>query len=154
MKLRLAALLASWFGCGYAPAARGTWGSLGALAAAVALQHFLGFRPAHFAWLALAGTAPGVWAAGVMERQTGKKDPSLVVIDEVLGQWLTLAGAASLNWKTYLAAFVLFRWLDIWKPPPVRQCESLGGGVGVVADDLMAGIYGALVLFAARWFNL
>jgi phosphatidylglycerophosphatase A len=77
-----------------------------------------------------------------------------VVIDEVVGQWLTLAGARPLNWKSFLAAFVLFRLFDIWKPAPVRQLESLQGGAGIVADDLMAGVYAALVLFLAGCFNL
>ena len=77
-----------------------------------------------------------------------------MVVDEVVGQWLTLAGARTLNWKSYLAAFLLFRLFDIWKPPPVRQLESLPGGVGIVADDLMAGLYAALVLFVAGCFNL
>ncbi len=77
-----------------------------------------------------------------------------MVVDEVVGQWLTLAGARTLNWKSYLAAFLLFRLFDIWKPPPVRQLEALPGGVGIVADDLMAGLYAALVLFAAGCFNL
>ena len=56
--------------------------------------------------------------------------------------------------RQWLAAFVLFRLFDIWKPFPVRQLESLPGGVGIVADDLMAGLYAALVLFLAGWFNL
>jgi hypothetical protein len=84
----------------------------------------------------------------------GMKDPQFVVVDEVVGQWLALAGARALNWKAWLAAFVLFRLFDIWKPFPVRQLESLPGGVGIVADDLMAGVYAALVLFLAGWFNL
>ena len=75
-------------------------------------------------------------------------------MDEVLGQWITLAGARTLNWKSYLAAFALFRLFDIWKPPPVRQLEALPGGLGINADDVMAGVYGALVLFIAGWFNL
>ena len=82
------------------------------------------------------------------------KDPQIVVIDEVVGQWITLAGASALNWKSWLAAFVLFRLFDIWKPPPVRQLERMPGGAGIVLDDAMAGIYAALVLFAAGWFNL
>ncbi len=57
------------------------------------------------------------------------KDPGLVVVDEVVGQWLALAGARTLNWKSYLGAFLLFRLFDIWKPPPVRQLEVLPGGV-------------------------
>ena len=98
--------------------------------------------------------APGIWAAGRTARACGQKDPSRVVIDEVLGQWVTLAGATALNWKSWLAAFILFRLLDIWKPAPVRQLESLPGGYGIVADDIMAGLYGALVLFTAGCFNL
>jgi len=77
-----------------------------------------------------------------------------VVVDEVVGQWITLAGAFTLNWKSWLAAFVLFRLFDVWKPFPVRRLERLPGGVGIVADDAMAGVYSALVLFAAGWFNL
>ena len=65
-----------------------------------------------------------------------------------------LAGARTLNWKSYLAAFALFRLFDIWKPAPVRQLEGLPGGLGINADDMMAGVYGALVLFTAGWFNL
>ena len=65
-----------------------------------------------------------------------------------------LAGARRYNWESYLAAFVLFRLFDIWKPPPVRQLEALPGGLGINADDVMAGIYAALVLFLAGWFNL
>jgi phosphatidylglycerophosphatase A len=72
----------------------------------------------------------------------------------VLGQWVALACACRYNWKSYLAAFLLFRLFDIWKPPPVRQLEALPGGIGIVADDLMAGAYAALVLFPAGCFNL
>jgi phosphatidylglycerophosphatase A len=75
-------------------------------------------------------------------------------VDEVVGQWMTLTGATVLNWKSWLLALALFRLFDIWKPPPVRQLERLPGGLGIVADDAMAGVYGALVLFAAGWFNL
>jgi phosphatidylglycerophosphatase A len=78
----------------------------------------------------------------------------VVVIDEVAGQWLTLAGAHAINWKTVLAAFLLFRLLDIVKPPPARQLENLHGGFGIMADDLMAGIYGAGILWiAGQWFS-
>lgn len=92
-----------------------------------------------------------IWAAGWTARYVGRKDPPLVVVDEVIGLWITLAGAAALNWKTWLAAFVLFRVFDIWKPAPVRQLEKLPGGYGIVADDAMAGVYGALVLAAAGY---
>jgi phosphatidylglycerophosphatase A len=95
-----------------------------------------------------------VWAAGVTARATGIEDPQFVVVDEVIGQWIALAGAHPFNWKSCLTAFALFRLFDIWKPPPVRQLEALDGGLGIVADDAMAGLYAALVLFLAGCFNL
>jgi phosphatidylglycerophosphatase A len=148
-----AAAIATWFGCGYSPKAPGTAGSLGALAPAVLLAQYGGFRPWHFAVLAAAVTPAAIWAAGRVARAWGEKDPSQVVVDEVVGQWVALAGAATLDWKSWLAAFVLFRFFDIWKPFPVRRLEALPGGLGIVADDLAAGVYGALVLFAAGCFN-
>jgi phosphatidylglycerophosphatase A len=151
---KLAVLVATWFGCGYSPAAPGTAGSAAALAVAIVLEKFAGWQPWHFGLLALLILAPSIWAAGVTARVVGRKDPGIVVGDEVIGQWCALAGASLLNWKSYLLAFVLFRLFDIWKPPPVRQLEALPGGTGIVADDVMAGIYAALVLFLAGQFNL
>ena len=104
--------------------------------------------------LALLLAIPGTWAADVVARESGRKDPQIVVVDEVVGQWMTLAGVIVLNWKSWLLALALFRLFDIWKPWPVRQLERLPRGLGIVADDAMAGVYGALVLFAAGWFNL
>ena len=109
---------------------------------------------AGFGFFALLLMGPAVWAATIVERESGRKDPGIVVVDEVVGQWLTLAGATQLNWKSWLGAFVLFRVLDTWKPPPARKFEQLPEGLGIVADDAAAGVYGALVLFAAGWFNL
>ncbi len=149
-----ARLLATWFGCGYAPKGPGTAGSLAAIVLAWPLAQYAGLRPWGFAILAAVVTLPAIWAADVTARETGLKDPQIVVIDEVVGQWLALAGASVLNWKTFLAAFLLFRAFDNWKPPPVRQLERLPGGTGIVLDDVMAGLYAALVLFAAGWFNL
>jgi len=154
MKPRAALAIGTWFGCGYMPAARGTWGALAALLLAWPLARFAGFLPWHFGLLALVFTPCAIWAASRVAEHVGKKDPNIVVVDEVVGQWLSLAGAAVLNWKSVLAAFVLFRLFDIWKPAPVRQLENLSGGTGIVADDLMAGVYGALVLWAGGWFNL
>ena len=107
-----------------------------------------------FAVLALIMLYPAIWAAAVFAKESGQKDPQRVVVDEVVGQWITLAGATALNWKSWLLAFALFRLFDIWKPWPVRQFEKLPGGTGIVMDDVIAGVYGALVLFAAGWFNL
>ena len=151
---KLASLLATWFGCGYAPVAPGTAGSLAGLAIAILLHEAAGFGQWQFALLATIGFAPAVWSATQVARGLKVEDPGIVVIDEVLGQWVTLAGAHPLNWKSYAAAFVLFRLFDIWKPPPVRQLERLPEGLGIVADDIMAGCYGALVLFVAGWLQL
>jgi phosphatidylglycerophosphatase A len=133
--------LGTFLGCGYSPIAPGTAGSLAAILIAIAL---------HNRWILLLVAAvvlvPAIWAAGKVAEHEARKDPQIVVIDEVLGQWITLAGTATLNWKSILAAFVLFRLFDIWKPPPVRQLEALPAGVGIVADDLMAGLYGALAI--------
>jgi phosphatidylglycerophosphatase A len=139
-------LLATWFGCGYAPKAPGTAGSLAALAIAIAIH--LAYGSGRITFLALAALLliPGIWAAGVMAKRERLEDPGIVVVDEVIGQWITLAGASTLNWKSALAAFVLFRALDVWKPPPARQLERLPAGYGIVADDVMAGLYGALVI--------
>jgi phosphatidylglycerophosphatase A len=150
----LALTLATWFGCGYSPKAPGTAGSLAALAIGVALHEYAGFAWWHFLVLAAAVAGPAVWAAGAAAEASKTKDPQFVVIDEVLGQWITLAGARTFNWKSYALALVLFRLFDIFKPPPVRQLEALPGGLGINADDVMAGIYAALVLFAAGCFNL
>jgi phosphatidylglycerophosphatase A len=154
MKTKLALHIATWFGCGYAPAAPGTAGSLAALAIAVLLHEYAGFSGWHFLVLAAVLFVPATWAATITAQVTHLKDPQIVVVDEVLGQWISLAGARTLNWKSYLAAFALFRLFDIWKPPPVRQLEALPGGLGINLDDVMAGAYAALVLFLAGCFNL
>ena len=153
-RLKFARLLSTWFGCGYSPFAPGTAGSAAALLIAIPLHEYAGFTWWHFLLLAALLFFPAVWAAGVAADAAGLKDPSFVVVDEVIGQWIALAGARPFNWKSYLAAFALFRLFDIWKPPPVRQLEALPRGLGINADDVMAGVYAALVLFLAGCFNL
>lgn len=150
----LARVLATWFFCGYAPVGPGTVGSLAALAIAWLLHRYAGVPGYVFGFFAAVLAAPAIWAAGILARETGLPDPQFIVVDEVVGQWITLAGATQLNWKSWLAAFALFRLFDIWKPAPIRQLERWPGGIGIVADDAMAGVYGALVLLAAGWFNL
>lgn len=149
-----ARLLGTFFYIGYVPGGPGTAGSLGALALAWVLHDYLNISGAYIGCLGLLLMAPAIWAAGRMAKDTGSKDPQVVVIDEVVGQWITLAGAGTLNAKSWIAAFALFRLFDIWKPPPVRQLERIPGGAGIVLDDAMAGIYAALVLYFAGWFNL
>jgi phosphatidylglycerophosphatase A len=138
--------LATWFGCGFAPVGPGTVGSLAALAIAIWLGH-----PAILAAVVI---GPGVWAADVTAKRMKLKDPGIVVVDEVIGQWITLAGATAFNWKSWLGCLLLFRLFDIWKPFPIRKLEALPGGVGIVADDVLAGLYGALVIFVVGRFHL
>ena len=146
--------ISNWFACGLAPTAPGTVGSAAAIGIAILIEHYAAWRPPWFAVLAVAVSPLAIWASGETARQRKLKDPQIVVVDEVVGQWVALAGARVLNWKAYLAAFLLFRLFDIWKPPPARQSEKLPGGYGIVADDLIAGLDAALVLFLAGWFNL
>lgn len=146
--------IATWFGAGYFPVGPGTVGSAAALLMAWAAHTSWGWPPVAFGICAVVLAVPGVLAADRTATVVGRKDPGLVVVDEVLGQWITLSGALTLNWKSWLAAFVLFRLFDIWKPSPVRRLEKLPGGIGIVADDLMAGVYGSLVLIVAGWCNL
>jgi phosphatidylglycerophosphatase A len=150
---RLAVPLATWFGCGYFPWGPGTVGSLAALAIALLLHATLGLGRLTFLMLILVLLLPAIWASTETARIVDKNDPGLVVVDEVLGQWVTLLGAIVLNWKSFVAAFVLFRILDIWKPWPVRRFERLPQGTGIVADDLAAGIYGALILYVGGKFK-
>ncbi len=154
MLTKFAIAIATWFGCGYFPWGPGTAGSVAALAIAYALAVLAHWRPINFALLSLAVLPIGIWSAGITARELKKKDPGIVVVDEVLGQWITLVGATTFNWKSWLAALCLFRLFDIWKPQPARRLEALPSGLGIVADDVMAGVYGALVLFAAGCFNL
>lgn len=134
---------------GWIPKAPGTWGS----AAAILLAPFC-FIPLPL-WgrlLVLLGVLlVGTWAAGRAEKALERKDPGCIVIDEVLGQWTALLPVTIPTiihyprlWE-YALAFVLFRFFDILKPFPIRQVErSLPGGLGVMADDLVAGIFAAL----------
>lgn len=145
MKSKLAELIATAGYAGYLPKAPGTAGAL------VAVLIFA-LYPYPLA-LAAACLAPGIWAAHEFARDRGVKDPQQVVIDEVLGQWIAYAGSGT-GWKELAAGFLLFRLFDIFKPWPVRRLERLPGGWGIVIDDVMAGVYAAVVMGAARWFNL
>lgn len=155
---RLALALATWFGCGYWPWGPGTAGSAGGLLVAWVLVRYAAWPVWWLLPLAAIATPVAIWAASRTARIVGKKDPGLVVVDEVLGQWIALAVLPAWTWQGALAAFVLFRLFDITKPWPVRNLESLPEGTGIVADDLGAGIYAGIalwvVLLAAGWFNL
>lgn len=90
----------------------------------------------------------GTWAATRAEKLLGKKDPGAVVVDEVAGQLITflfVPWQTTWTW-TVVAGFIAFRVFDIWKPYPVRRLEGLGGGLGIMADDMLAGFYAAAVM--------
>jgi phosphatidylglycerophosphatase A len=140
---RLILFLASWGGAGYLPLAPGTWGSLAALPLAWALSQTgpLGYALGVAAILALA-----LWAAGPAQGYLGGEDHSAIVIDEVAGQLITLAGVA-LTWQSVLAGFLIFRLLDIVKPWPIRWLSrGPSGSLEVVIDDVIAGVMGRIVL--------
>ena len=98
----------------------------------------------------LAVTALGFWSAGPAARAMGVKDPPSVVIDEVAGMMISLALLPA-TLKTYLAGFLLFRLLDIFKPGPIRSLERLPGSTGIMSDDLLAGVLTNLLLRLVRF---
>lgn len=136
-KSRTAAQIATLFGVGFAPTAPGTVASLVALPLAALIYLVAGRTTVLLCGLAV--FAIGSWACEMYVRQTGKKDPSECVVDELAGQWIACA-FAPFSVLGYLAAFAFFRALDIAKPWPINRLESLHGGFGIMADDVMAGL--------------
>lgn len=171
-----AAISIATCGVGYIPLAPGTFGSLIGVGLfllvrglflwllwPLAARNQLNLLHIHYALIAfqlftlILVTFAGTWAASRVERQHGIKDPAKVVIDEVAGQYLALIGVplAFESWWTIIAAFVLFRFFDIVKPYPARRLESLHGGLGIMADDIVAGGYAAVsvtLIVSIMWF--
>ena len=140
-----AVLAATFFGAGLSPLAPGTAGSLAALPFAWLIHTRLG----PWALVAAAGAAfaAGLWAAGVYARAGGERDPGAVVIDEVAGQWLTLAAVAATP-LNYAIGFVLFRVYDIVKPWPASRIDrQMHGGFGIMLDDIVAAAYAGATLW-------
>jgi phosphatidylglycerophosphatase A len=137
-----AEITATFFGIGRLKPGPGTWGSVATVLLWAALAQFLpaNLRVLVAVTLAAAVVCIGIPAATLVARGYRKKDPQFVVIDEVAGQLTALIGAP-LGWKSFLAGFILFRTFDILKPPPVRQLEVLPEGIGIVVDDVAAGLY-------------
>jgi phosphatidylglycerophosphatase A len=145
-----AALIASGFGVGFAPFASGTWGSLVALPTGWLITEYFGVAGLLVA--CLAATVAGILAADRLLRHGGDQDPGYIVIDEIAAQWLALAFVPQ-TWWAYAIAFVAFRAADIFKPFPANWCDRhVHGGLGVMLDDLVAGIYAGLASWAACRF--
>src|SRR6185437_8178390 len=142
-----ATLVATFFGIGNLRPGPGTWGS----ATTVILWWLLarsivpGWQLWTAVWLALVAILAGIPAATRVARASGRKDPQFVVIDEVAGQLITLI-AAPIAWQSLLLGFILFRGFDIVKPWPVHRLERLPEGMGIVVDDVAAGVYGLAVM--------
>jgi phosphatidylglycerophosphatase A len=141
----VAAVVATGFGSGYSPIAPGTAGSLVGLLLYWPLR---GLPVALQAGIVAVAFLVGTAAAASVARRMGVEDPSVVVVDEVVGMWASLL---FLPFTTFTAAvgFVLFRVMDVIKPYPARQLEDLPGGWGIMSDDLMAGVYVNLALRVA-----
>jgi phosphatidylglycerophosphatase A len=144
----LAVLVASFGYVGFFPIAPGTAGSAAALIL-FAFVRWVGL-PAFEISMIIAVGIIGVWAASGTETALGRKDPGVVVIDEVLGMLITLA-LLPVSMTGVLVGFVLFRIFDVIKPYPAGRLENLHGGLGIMADDAMAGIYAHLVLRGFVW---
>ena len=143
---------ATFFGLGLAPVAPGTFGTLGGVAIAWALRGTEDF----LLWILLAALALYVLGRVVApwaERAAGK-DPGAYVIDEVVGYLVTVAWIGGPSTLSLFTAFVVFRFFDILKPPPVKRFERIPGGDGILLDDVIAGLYGALVMAGLRLFVL
>lgn len=143
-----AVFIASFGYVGFFPIAPGTAGSLAALAL-FAFIKWIGDSAVELSAI-VAVFAIGVWAAQGTEKALGRKDPGIVVIDEVLGMLVTLA-LLPLSLAGIALGFLIFRVLDVIKPYPAAQLEHLHGGLGIMADDLAAGLYAHLALRACLW---
>ncbi len=140
---RLVLALATWGGAGYLPGAPGTWGTLAALPLWWGLAHLgpWGYGLGTTVVLLLA-----LWVAGPAQDYLGGPDHPAIVIDEVAGLLITLAGV-SLTWQNATAGFIIFRTLDILKPPPIRWfCAGESGGLEVAVDDVVAGVMARVAL--------
>lgn len=144
--IRLARAVATVGGLGYSPVAPGTCGTLAAVPLAWCCRNLE--RPAFLA-VVIAISVVGIASATVADRSWGLHDSQRIVIDEVAGYLLTVAFVDRGSWLLLAIGFGVFRALDIAKPPPIRQLDRhVGGGLGVMVDDLAAGAIGAALLYA------
>lgn len=163
-------LAVTTFGVGYLPLAPGTWGSMVGVAIyagsefifsvatapnlRISHDQMFGLPPNVTAWVHVAVLIAfvlfcllGIWAASRAVELLGNSDPSQAVVDEVIGQLIVfLFVPFGIGWPFILAGFLLFRLFDIWKPYPIDSLQVLPGGIGVCADDILAGVYGGICL--------
>jgi phosphatidylglycerophosphatase A len=138
-------------GVGYLPLAPGTWGSLVGVGIFLVLVWAIPAKGLVAVVLVaiVAVTWVGIWAATRTEQLSGRKDPGKVVVDEVAGQFIALFPLTLFpHWSTLavIVSFILFRFFDIVKPYPANRLQELSGGAGVMLDDLVAGVYGAVLV--------
>lgn len=155
--MTLSRLVSIGFGLGLLRPAPGTWGSAGAVALGLAILFHLGFWGLVVA--TLAATLAGFWACAVELRDRPGADPGEIVIDEVAGQWIALLFPAAALWWSgwegwmpypgWVAAFVLFRLFDIWKPWVIGRADRRGDAAGVMLDDLWAGLFAGIAVVVA-----
>jgi phosphatidylglycerophosphatase A len=140
---RLTRTVSTCFGVGYLPVAPGTWASLvAALVFKFALVRLT--WPIYLAVLLVIGVL-GIFAADGFSRRIGRRDPPQIVIDEVVGQWIAFI-AVPPAWLNIAIGFFLFRVFDVLKPFGIRKIEALPGGLGIMADDVAAGLVSLTLL--------
>ncbi len=121
---------------------------MGSLVTAVAIW-LLPLTPIRIAMALVVVTLVGIWASSRVERVLGRKDPGVIVIDEVAGMLLSVI-LLPRTFPVLITAFLLFRLFDVWKPFPARESQALTGGMGVMVDDLVAGLYTLVLVMGAR----
>jgi phosphatidylglycerophosphatase A len=159
---KTAYLIATGCGVGFVPVAPGTFGAIEGLAiylAITALSNFCRFAPrGQMALLSLATLlifTVGVWASEQTCKMLALADPKQVIVDEISGQMIALTPlATAFSIKGAIAAFVLFRLFDIFKPYPIRKLEHLPSGLGVMADDALAGVFAAALIWSGQLLHL
>ncbi|GHV71681.1 phosphatidylglycerophosphatase A [Bacteroidia bacterium] len=151
-KLLFHKIIATGFGSGYCPIAPGTAGAILATIIWWGLSLFFPAQPLlpTTGLLIIVFTILGIWSSGVMETIWGE-DPSRVVVDEMVGVWIPLLLVSDGNIYYGLAALALFRLFDIFKPLGIRKMENFKGGIGIMLDDILAGIYSLITLYGLRW---
>lgn len=151
IRFATARFIAAGFGSGWLPKAPGTWGSLASLPAAWLLMLYVGIGGLAIASLVI--LALGCYVSALVLPAMESDDPGWIVIDEWAGQWTAIAIIAvffGITFVTIISAFIVFRLFDIFKPFPIRQIEHIGPAWwSIMADDLLAGIMGAVVVVLA-----